>query len=217
MRRVLIPPKPGHFSAYGMLFADFRYDLVETVARPLEMLDMAETRRQFETLEAEGARRLSTIGVPVQELRYIRYAEMRYQRQEYTIKVRLPPDCHSQDEMRHLFEDSYSRRYGHASREMGIDVVMLRVVVDGRTARPREKPLAVGRKKAAKPTRRPIWFAETGMAPCDVWQRDMLREGQKIKGPAVIEEDASTTVLCPGDVAQIDPWGNIAITLGAPK
>ena len=35
MRRVLIPPKPGHFSAYGMLFADFRYDLTETVARSL--------------------------------------------------------------------------------------------------------------------------------------------------------------------------------------
>jgi N-methylhydantoinase A len=214
MKRVLIPPKPGHFSAYGMLFADFRYDLTETVARPLDTVDLVEMAQQFVVLESEGARRLSTIGVPVEGLRYTRYAEMRYQRQEYTIKVRLPSHCESQAEMRQLFEEHYKRRYGHASRDMGIDVIMLRLVVEGRTARPREKLNGHGPRSAEKPSRRPIWFAETGVSPCDVWQRDTLTPGQRIEGPALIEEDASTTVVCPGDVAEIDAWGNIAITLG---
>ena len=154
--------------------------------------------------------------MPIEALRYIRYAEMRYQRQEYTIKVRLPAHCESHAEMRQLFEENYSRRYGHASRDMGIDVVMLRVVVDGRTARPPEKLDGRAAPSPAALSRRPIWFAETGMSPCDVWQRDVLSAGQRIKGPAVIEEDASTTVICPGDVAEIDVWGNIAITLGEP-
>ena len=214
MKRVLIPPKPGHFSAYGMLFADFRYDLTETVVRPLDTVDMAEMAQQFAVLESEGARRLSTIGVPVEGVRYTRYAEMRYQRQEYTIKVRLPGHCESPAEMRQLFEEHYSRRYGHASRDMGIDVIMLRLVVEGRTARPREKLNGHGPRSAVKPSRRPIWFAETGVSPCDVWQRDTLIPGQRIQGPTLIEEDASTTVVCPGDVAEIDAWGNIAITLG---
>jgi N-methylhydantoinase A len=215
MHRVLIPPKPGHFSAYGMLFADFRYDLSETVARTLEAVDVNEMNERFVVLEGEGSRSLAGIGVPIEALRYIRYAEMRYQRQEYTIKVRLPSHCKDRDELRRLFEENYHRRYGHAAQDMGIDVVMLRVVVDARTVRPRQRMIAPGAKAAAVPTRRTVWFEGIDMASCDVWQRDQLVVGQSIAGPAVIEEDASTTVLTPGDVGEIDRWGNIAITLGA--
>lgn len=214
MKRVLIPPKPGHFSAYGMLFADFRYDLTETVARTLESVDVDEMNERFVALETEGARSLAGIGVPIESLRYIRYAEMRYQRQEYTIKVRLPAHCKGRDELRHLFEESYQRRYGHAAKDMGIDVVMLRVVVDARTVRPQQRQAAAGQPATATPQRRAVWFESGGVAPCDVWQRDELVAGQSIAGPAVIEEDASTTVLPPGDVGVIDRWGNIAITLG---
>jgi N-methylhydantoinase A len=214
MHRVLIPPKPGHFSAYGMLFADFRYDLTETVAQTLDSVDVDEMNQQFVALEGEGARSLAGIGVPIESLRYIRYAEMRYQRQEYTIKVRLPAHCKDRDELRGLFEESYHRRYGHAAQNMGIDVVMLRVVVDARTVRPPQRMATPGARAAAVPTRRPIWFEGLGMAPCDVWQRDELVAGQSIAGPAVIEEDASTTVLAAGDVGVIDEWGNMAISLG---
>ena len=216
MKRVLIPPQPGHFSAYGMLFADFRYDLTETVVRSLETLDMQEMSQQFAGLETEGSRSLSNIGVPIEGLRYIRYAEMRYQRQEYTIKVRLPAHCESRQELRRLFEEAYGRRYGHISRDIGIDVIMLRLVVDGRTARPRESIYAKSAARSSPPSRRPVWFAETGMVPCDIWRRDMLAPGRKVAGPTLIEEDASTTVICPGDVAEIDAWGNIAIVLGDP-
>lgn len=216
MKRVLIPPQPGHFSAYGMLFADFRYDLTETVVRSLETLDMQEMSQQFAGLETEGSRSLSNIGVPIEGLRYIRYAEMRYQRQEYTIKVRLPAHCESRQELRRLFEEAYGRRYGHISRDIGIDVIMLRLVVDGRTARPRESIYAKSAARSSPPSRRPVWFAETGMVPCDIWRRDTLAPGRKVAGPTLIEEDASTTVICPGDVAEIDAWGNIAIVLGDP-
>jgi N-methylhydantoinase A len=214
MHRVLIPPKPGHFSAYGMLFADFRYDLTETVARALEAVDVDAMNEQFVALEGEGARSLAGIGVPIESLRYIRYAEMRYQRQEYTIKVRLPAHCKDRDELRRLFEESYHRRYGHATQNMGIDVVMLRVVVDARTVRPPQRRSAPGARPTAVAARRPIWFDGLGMATCDVWQRGDLVTGQSVTGPAVIEEDASTTVLGPGDVGVIDGWGNIAVTLG---
>jgi N-methylhydantoinase A len=214
MKRVLIPPKPGHFSAYGMLFADFRYDLTETVARTLETVDVDEMNERFVVLESEGARSLAGIGVPIESLRYLRYAEMRYQRQEYTIKVRLPSHCKDRDELRRLFEENYRRRYGHATKNMGIDVVMLRVVVNARTVRPQQHPAAAGQQATATPKRRSVWFEGVSLSPCDVWQRDELVAGQSIAGPAVIEEDASTTVLPPGDVGEIDSWGNIAITLG---
>lgn len=215
MRQVLIPPQPGHFSAYGMLFADFRFDLTETIAIPLEGADLAKMDAQFAALEAQGQEQLAGIGEAVENVRITRYAEMRYQRQEYTIKVRLPAQIVSTEEMRELFNAAYGRRYGHVSKNMAIDVLMLRVVVEGRTARPQTRDSGRTAPAAPKATSRPIWFEATGTVDCDVWQRETLPVGHRITGPALVEEEASTTVIGPGDSARIDERGNIVIQLGA--
>lgn len=214
IKRVLIPPHPGHFSAYGMLYADFRYDLLETVARPLEALDLPAMNASFERLEAEGAKKIGELGTTIEALRFVRYVEMRYQRQEYTVKVKLPGRCDDAGELRRLFEETYERRFGHASKEIGVDVVMLRVVVGGATPRPHDAPPSGAGVNSIAAQRRKVWFEATGVTPCDVWQREDLFAGQVVHGPAVIEETASTTVIGPGDVARIDDWGNIAINLG---
>jgi N-methylhydantoinase A len=196
-----------------MLFADFRYDLTDTLALALEEVDLAELERRFAQLERAGARQIEDAGIGFESLRYTRYAEMRYQRQEHTVKVRLPSGPCDKSELRRLFEETYGRRYGHVSRDMGIDLIMLRVVVDARTTRPRETPPAGPAGKAARATQRPVWFDEQGLAACDVWQRGDLAAGSGVRGPAVIEEEASTTVLAPGDTARIDGSGNIVIRL----
>ncbi|MBI4190173.1 MAG: hydantoinase/oxoprolinase family protein [Betaproteobacteria bacterium] len=214
MRQVIIPPNPGHFSAYGMLFADFRYDVTGTIACSLDEMDLARAQKLFTELEEEGSRQLAGIGIPFESLRYTRYAEMRYERQEYTIKVRLPAQCDDRKEWRRLFEESYRRRFGHSSSDVGVDVVVLRVVVDGRSARPQEKAKTEPGTGAIPPTQRPAWFEDTGMVACQVWQRRDLAVGRRIQGPAVIEEEASTTVLPAGNEAEIDAFGNIIITLG---
>ncbi len=214
MKRVIIPPMPGHFSAYGMLFADFRYDVADTVAAPLERLDPDEVEARFQALAEEGAVALKRMGLDVREVRTSRYAEMRYERQEYTIKVRLPDRRCDEAEMRAMFEETYGRRYGHVSRSMPVDVVMLRIVVDGRTVRPDAAALPHGSADAVVPGSRDVWFDGTGKAVCTVLQRSQLPIGYRITGPAVIEEDASTTVIPPGDVAEIDAWNNIVIDLG---
>ena len=213
MRRVIVPPHPGHFSAYGMLFADFRHDLVDTVATTLHAADLDELERRFATLESEGERALLHLGLRVEQLRCIRYAEMRYARQEYTIKVRLPDRMPDRDTLRSIFESAYERRYGHVSAAMAIDIVMLRVVADGSTPRgPHQPPPAMVTRDAA-PRQRPVWFAESGRIATAIWQRAALSSGQRITGPAVIEEEASTTIVPPDDVAEIDAGGNIVITL----
>ncbi len=213
IRRVLIPPNPGHFSAYGMLFADFRYDMVEAVVCPLEKFDLVEMETKLAELESKGAEKIEQLDTRIDSVHFARYVEMRYERQEYTIKVRLHGKVETRAELRALFEETYERRYGHASKNIGVDVVVLRVVVGGSSPRPQEIVPHDSGARRPRPARRPIWFAEAGTAECDVWQRVDLVVGQEITGPAVIEEAASTTVLTPGDVACIDEWGNIAIAL----
>jgi N-methylhydantoinase A len=216
MTRVIIPPQPGHFSAYGMLFADFRFDLTDTVAAQLQTLDLDDMDRRFVRMESEGRQQIERLGLSVKTIRFFRYAEMRYRRQEYTIKVRLPEGEAIGDraELRRLFEDSYRKRYGHSSREMEIEVVTLRMVVDGQTVRPSLAATAGRFSQAAAPERREIWFDATGPTACNVWQRRSLPVGSRVEGPGVVEEEASTTVLTAGDTAEIDASGNIVITLG---
>lgn len=214
MNRVLIPPQPGHFSAYGMLFADFRYDLTETIVRLLEEADLHQINQLFERLQGEAAKKIEQISVPIKSVRYIRYAEMRYRRQEHTIKIRLPETVFDKKGLARIFEDTYKHRFGHASK-MEIEIVMLRLVIEGRTARPELMQMLNLNKVDATPTQRRMWFEETGFTDCSVWQRSELLGGQVIVGPGVIEEEASTTVLAPGDHAELDSTGNIAITLGA--
>jgi N-methylhydantoinase A len=184
------------------------------VVHKLSSVDIAEIDARFGEMEAEGRAQVNNMGIQVESIRTIRYAEMRYQRQEYTLKVRLPEEPLSRELLKHTFEDQYSRRYGHASRNTEIEVVMLRLVIDGRTKRPTLGVFAGGSADAAVRERN-IWFEETGFTMCKIYPRVSLRPGSQVLGPALIEEEASTTVLTPGDVATIDEIGNIFIKLGS--
>jgi N-methylhydantoinase A len=213
VRRVIIPRHPGHFSAFGMLYADFRYDFVDTVVLPLAGIDMAAIHARFDRMETDGLASVRGTGVPVRDIHFARYAEMRYRRQEYTVKFAVPSHVQTSEALRDLFLDSYKRRYGHASKDLDIELVMLRLVASGRTDQPDETEQP---RDAARPLRiaqREVWFLESGTVSCDVWKRADLLAGTEIRGPALIEEDASTTVIAPGDVARLDPFGNIIIDL----
>ncbi len=214
VRRVIIPQHPGHFSAFGMLYADFRYDLVETVVTPIASVDMADLAARFGRLEAEGASRVNALGLPVESIRFVRYVEMRYRRQEYTVKFGLPASVDSREALSALFLDAYKRRYGHASKDLDIELVTLRLVTAGRTDQPQPEQTAHTSGAVAQPRQRDVWFQGTGRTTCRVWKRADLAAGTEIHGPALIEENASTTVITPGDVARIDEFGNIIIDLG---
>ena len=213
VRRVIIPEHPGHFSAFGMLYADFRYDFVDTVVIPLARIDMAAIHARFERMETEGLASVRGTGMPVRDIHFTRYAEMRYRRQEYTVKFPVPTQVQTNEALRALFHDAYKRRYGHASKDLDIELVMLRLVASGRTDQPNPQAPARDLTRPARSSRRNVWFQATGMVSCDVWQRPDLVAGTTIRGPALIEEAASTTVLTPGDIARLDPFGNILIEL----
>ena len=213
MNRVLIPPQPGHFSAYGMLFADFRYDLTETIVTLLDGADLKKIDELFDRLKLDAEKKFKNISTPILSTRFIKYAEMRYRRQEHTIKIRLPDKINNTEELSKLFESTYKQRFGHASN-MEIEIVMLRLVIEGRTSRPDLKSSHHNSGVEINPEKRQIWFEGQGFVEGQVWQRSNLKSGEIIVGPGVIEEEASTTVLTPGDNASLDEMGNIVITLG---
>jgi N-methylhydantoinase A len=215
IRTVIVPNNPGHFCAYGMLFADLKYDVVQTMAVGLEQLDIGEAEKQFLDLEERGRASLKEINVDLTAVSAVRFGDMRYRGQEHTLKIRLPDKMSliSQSHLRTAFEAEYTKRYGHSSQNVPIDIVNLRVVVTGIADKPVMKELQAG-KAAAEPETRDVNFDGKNFVACAIWQRDTLSAGVLIAGPAIIEESASTTVVGPNDWATVDHLGNIRITVG---
>ena len=216
IRTVIIPNHPGHFCAYGMLYADLKYDVVQTMAIGLEQLDMADAEKQLRMLEERGRASLKEIKVDLRTTAAGRFADMRYRGQEHTLKIRLPDamSATTQTDMRAAFESEYTKRYGHSSKNVPVDLVNLRVVVTGVADKPSMNDVRAGDLDFTPETREVI-FDGKNFISCAIWPREKLNVGVRIEGPAIIEESASTTVVGPNDWATIDRLGNIHITIGS--
>src|SRR5262249_50383287 len=99
------------------------------------------------------------------------------------------------------------------------DLVSLRVTVIGTLKKPPQQHLEEGRgeppKEALRGTRQVYFREKGGMVSTPVYLRTALLAGNRINGPALIEEHASTTVVAPGDTLKVDNLGNLDIQVGA--
>ena len=224
IRRVIIPRAPGVFSAFGMLFSDLRYDYVRSWFQRLESASFDEVERIYDELERQGRAAIAGTSVKPQEVAIARAADMRYVGQEHAVTVDLPmPLFAAQDRegIKRAFDEMHLLRYGTNAPKERAEIVSLRSTVTGVMRKPPQEKIAAG---AAEPPRaaftgtRPVFFAETnGFVDTPSYARAALLAGNAIAGPALIEEHASTTVVLPGDALAVDPFGNLAIAVGAPK
>ena len=119
-----------------------------------------------------------------------------------------------------MFDEAHRERYGRGSPQEPAEIVSLRSTVIGVLKKPVLEKIASGSRTppaSAKRGRRQVYFEPEGWLPTPVYARDALRSGNRLVGPALIEEHASTTVLQPGDRLHVDAYGNlhIAVALGA--
>jgi N-methylhydantoinase A len=118
--------------------------------------------------------------------------------------------------IKRLFDEMHQQRYGTSAPAESAEIVSLRATVAGVMRKP---PLLKIRCGAAAPSksafagRRRVHF-DGSFRSTPVWHRAALVAGNRVKGPAVIEEHASTTVLMPGDTCEVDAWGNLRISVG---
>ncbi len=226
--KVVVPRAPGHFSAFGMLLSDFRRDLVRSRFARLDELDLGELEAWFAEMEQEGIAALRE-GLPEsRKLLLARAMDMRYVGQEHAVTVDVPVSVFARPPRARLaaikaaFDDLHRERYGRGTPEEPAEIVSIRSTVTGQLAKP---PLAkIARGRAAPPReaatgKRKVHFstgAKKGGAwvATPTWRREALLAGNRIAGPALVEEHASTTVVMPGDTLVVDAWGNLAITVG---
>jgi len=219
--QVMVPPAPGILCAMGMLMSDLRHDLIETRVQPLAALDKDELLHLFEPLLERAGRLLADDGVDAEHRRLTTILDMRYIGQSYELMIPVTSlkDADSQH-LAQMFHDAHRQKFDHADETALIEIVNLRVLAKGQ--RP---PFALPKLSEGGPTPpasarrsiRAVYFSTDDTAgngtwhDCPVWWREDLLAGNKIDGPAVIEELSSTTLLRPGDHAEVDPFGNIII------
>ena len=221
--QVLIPPMPAHFSAVGMLYADFRRDDAKTLLRRLDEKTLEEMDRAYQELEAKGRAALATSETAAADVAVQRSADMRYVGQEHTVTIPVTADLHHPDALaaiRRVFHTEHELRYGHAAPEESVELVTIRSAVIGLVAKPALPPLPPGPPDPPPSARRPprdVFFDGAGVIRVEaIFWRDRLGPGAVIYGPAVIEEAASVTLVPPGDRVHVHPYGHLIMEVGQP-
>ncbi|MER1967703.1 hydantoinase/oxoprolinase family protein [Castellaniella sp. GW247-6E4] len=214
--RVIVPPHPGNFSCLGMLLAPIRVDLARTVVGAVSEDTLREAEAIFEALEDEARvtlERECKSGTMNSE----RSLEMRYRGQKHSVQVRIDRES-AVETIVQKFDEIYSARYGHVNADCAIEIVGARLFMEGDVARPGLEALGgggmnVGATQPVPSSRRSVYFPRPfSRVETDVWDRASLPVGFKIVGPAIIEEYSSTTVILPGDIAEVGKLGEISIS-----
>jgi len=219
MGKVIVPLAPGVFSAFGMLFSDLRYDFVRTWYTSLDEAPFAEIERVYRELELQGRDAIAGTSVKPQRIVVKRAADMRYVGQEHAVTVDLPMAVFARKDRKAIkrhFDAVHAQRYGTSAPQERAEIVSLRSAVTGLMRKPAQRTIGRGKKAPAKAAfggRRDVYYGGR-FHGTPTYHRDALLAGNRIQGPALIEEYASTTVLMPGDVMEVDALGNLVITVG---
>lgn len=219
IRRILIPYSPGYFSAYGMLFGDLRYDYVRSCFRRLATADFAEIEEIYAGMEGEGVAAIEGASVKPERIEIRRAADMRYVGQEHAVTVDLPRELFDRGDRAAIkahFDAQHTIRYGTSAPGEPAELVSLRTTVSGLMRKPPRHTVPEGGPEPAPDAlvrRKPVYFGR--MVDTPVYARERLRAGNRIVGPALIEEKASTTVLAVGDRLVVDAAGNLSIEIGS--
>lgn len=213
IREVIVPPHPGAFSSLGMLMAEARRDGARTFLRDLSAAALADARDMIQLMERELQDSMAS-EFDVSKISYIHEADMNYQGQSHTVRIRLPSEP-TVENVQAAFEDVYRARYGHLNEGTGLAFVVLRAGGVVPTQRPRLDAVgATSAEKKGKPhTYRSVYFAGAGQRlKTAIYRRSELPEGFSVKGPAIIEEYSSTTVVSPQDTLTVGRLGELRIS-----
>ncbi|HYB41760.1 MAG TPA: hydantoinase/oxoprolinase family protein [Candidatus Methylomirabilis sp.] len=215
MTEVIVPEAPGVLAAFGLLAAAIEHHHARTLPSRADAVDLPAVNRCLAELDAAGQARMREEGVPEPAVRVAYSADMRYVGQAYELEVPismpLTPDA-TRDAVRG-FHAAHERVYGYARVQQPVEFVNFRAIHRYPLPSPvlRSSARSGGAVDDARIGERPAYFAPPGFVATAIYERARLPVGARVRGPAIIEQADTTTVLPPGYAAVLDESGNLRI------
>ncbi len=220
MTRIVVPPAPGLFSSFGLLYGEVEHHYVKTYRRATRTLGLGELNGIVTQMEAEALAQLASEGFTGASARLRRSADLCYQGQSFELTVPLglgQLDSRAIGELEEAFGREHERVYGHrAGPDEPVQLVSLRLVAQGIPDRPRVPDRVVVDRHQPAPAgespRREVYFGpEHGWRRTPILRRADLAD--VVEGPAIVEEYDATCLIPPSAAGRLDAYGNIVIEL----
>ena len=236
---VIVPPRPGVLSTWGLLDTDIRTSFVRTVGTAhRRVADGAAAVPALEAtwleLETQARVWLASEQVPREQMRFERAADLGYEHQSFELTCPLGEGPLTTERLRELvstFHAEHRRLYTYDLPNAPIELVTLRVTAIGtlpkRTSLApagsenavRAESLAASDETKAETVRgsavragsRQVYFRGRGFIDTPIYQRDALPPGTSVDGPAIIEQSDSTPLVAPAFRARVDDASNLLL------
>ncbi len=220
VKRILVPSGAGVGSAIGFLRAPVAYEVVKSLYQRFGSFDVAAVNGLLAAMsrEAAGVVAEGAFGAPIEETRI---AYMRYVGQGHEIAVPIPPRALTEQdvrEIRALYDSEYSRFYDRPVP--GSDVEILSFAVTVRTVEAHVEPAAAVANSPAPSPIRVQMVRDTATGEVSEWQvydREDMRPGATVAGPAIISEAETSTLIGPGWICRMDGLGYLDLTQEAAR
>lgn len=222
MTRIFVPPRPGAFSALGLLCTDIVHDYVRSELRPMDQVAPDHAETVFKELEARGLAELKEEGIASDGARFERELDVRYTGQGYELRVSLDGigtaglKADDMSAARDRFDDRHAQIHGHAAKDRSVEIVSYRVRL--RVAVPKYEPVpaedvteTLAPEESIKGSRIVYFDAGEG-TDTTLYERDKLPIGAMLLGPAIVEQFDSTIVVPSSWTARVDGYSNLLLS-----
>jgi len=211
--KVIIPTTPAHFSAFGMLMADLRSEMSQTILFKLNNLTIKQVNNLINSMSKKLLKTIEEQSGHYISIEVLKSLELRYVGQEHTLELYLK-DTDDVDSIKKRYNELHFKKYGHMM-DYDLEIVNARVIVKGILRKPSlNTKIVSGTSNGSthKGTKRMAYcLVSDKFKEFKVLDRHTLDINSYISGPAIIEEGSSTTVIHSNQLLTVDQYGNILV------
>ncbi|WP_102348679.1 hydantoinase/oxoprolinase family protein [Bacillus sp. Marseille-P3661] len=213
--KVVVPLYPGLTCAVGLLCTDVKHIYIKSFIKPIYQINISELKTEFDILIHQAIEEVKAEGFNDNEIELIQQIDIRYPQQGYELTVDIPSiEEHNFHELlKNIFHEKHERIYGLSAKGEEPETVNIRLFVKGKVPKLDLKPIKLrGLGSNALKGYRNVYFDSVqDFINTPVYDRQFLGVGSCIKGPAIVEQADSTTIILPGMNAEIEYYGNMII------
>lgn len=219
IRRVLVPPNPGAFSALGLLCTDVVHDYIRSDLKLISAISRSSAASMFAELSIRAKDDLTREGLNDRPRSQERFLDMRYAGQGYEIPVPAGSGEVSSlflTQAVEAFHEAHRALHGYAAFDQPVEVVSYRLRVRVLVPKFQSKPVQTGMRKGPRAIKhRELFFRKERPVRAPVFERAELPPGGEIAGPAIVVQLDATTVIPPSWSARVDSYGNLVLEMRA--